>query len=165
MPTPAGPPAPNRTTAAAATTASIPLPRRSPEDEYAEHWVRLLQLASAGRLYALPSPIPSESVLLVYDLPDGLPGAHGDHADAVFLRQLLHAGLAKLAAPAPRLVPNGDLHHLRPVTVTDRGSRWLATQPEPARAAALRPVDTRERTFTTPGGWDRASWSGSARTR
>lgn len=145
--------------------AAIPLARHSQENAHTADWARLLRLAATGHLHALPSPVTNESVLIVYHLPEQQPGAQGDHGDAVFLRQLVHAGLTALATPAPRFVPNGDLHYLRHVIVTDAGHRWLATQHDLDETAALRPIDAGERTFTAPGGWGGASWSGAARMR
>lgn len=144
--------------------AYVPRPRTRPEARHREEWARLLHLAAEGHLYALPSPVTGESVLLVYHLPLPHAGTHGDHADAVYLRQLVHAGLVSLADPELRFVPNGDLHRLCRVAVTTAGRRWFEAHPSLTESCVLRPADRRERSFTSSG-WDTASWSGSARSR
>lgn len=146
-------------------SARVPEPRCSPEALDNPDWTRLVRLATSGDLHALPSPVTGETVLLVYHLPDATLGARGDHADAVFLRQLLHARLVTLDPPAPRFVPNGDVHYLCRITVTAAGQDWLTAHSPLEEPAALRPVDSRPRTFTYPDGWGSASWSGVSRTR
>lgn len=142
----------------------VPTSRQTTETLTRErHFTRILTLAGhdPGQLFALPSPVRTEKVLVVYHLPAS--GAHqGDHIDTHYTRAALQHRWIRLGHPVTRRVPNGDIRDLNPVSLTDAGHDWLSENQVPGVAAELRVLDTRVHGRVQPR-WTHASWRSEAR--